>query len=221
LLSVLALRGHRRVSRETLLNQVWPDAEPDLSAQALNSLLHSLRKLLASALNGASPVLYQQGAYQLNHDAGVSVDFDRFDELADAGEGLEDQSDHRTIMAYERAISLYGGDLQAGDHQAAIVERERLRARYLTLLVRCASFYYAERNIDAALRLALRLIEHDPCREDAHRLVMRCHVQRGERAQALRQYRLCAQLLRTEFDVAPEPATEALYAQIRLQPGSI
>ena len=221
LLSALALRGHRRVSRETLLGEVWPDAQAELSSQALNSLLHSLRKLLASALDGAPPIVHEQGAYRLNFDAGVSVDFNRFDELADVGEGLADPSDPQPILAYERAISLYGGDLQAGDHQAAIVERERLRARYLTLLVRCASYYFAQHNIEAALRLALRLLEHDPCREDAHRLVMRCHVQRGERAQALRQYRLCAQLLRTEFDVAPELATEQLHAQIRLQPDSI
>jgi DNA-binding SARP family transcriptional activator len=226
LLATLALRGSRRLPREALLNEVWPDAEPGLAGQALNSLLHSLRKLLGSALGGAPPIVHQQGTYQLNLSAGVSVDFDYFDELADMGEALDNGadpglSDPRTIAAYEQAISLYGGDLQAGENQAAIVERERLRARYLTLLVRCAGHYYVEGNITAALRLARCLLEHDPCREDAHRLVMRSHMQRGERAQALRQYRLCVQFLRSEFDVEPEPATVALYTQIRLSPESI
>ena len=68
---------------------------------------------------------------------------------------------------------------------------------------------------------ARRLLANDPCREDAYRLMMRCYVRLGERAQALRQYRLCQTILRTEFDAVPEPATTALFDQIRLDPGSI
>jgi hypothetical protein len=37
----------------------------------------------------------------------------------------------------------------------------------------------------------------------------------------MRQYRLCEQILRAEFDVAPEPSTVALYEKIRLDPASI
>lgn len=50
---------------------------------------------------------------------------------------------------------------------------------------------------------------------------MRCYVRQGERAEALRQYRLCESVLRVEFDALPEPATTALFAQIRLDPGSV
>jgi DNA-binding SARP family transcriptional activator len=61
----------------------------------------------------------------------------------------------------------------------------------------------------------------DPCREDAHRVIMRTHLRRGERAQALRQYRLCEYVLRREFDTAPEPQTIALYERIRIDPTSV
>jgi hypothetical protein len=50
---------------------------------------------------------------------------------------------------------------------------------------------------------------------------MRCHVRLGERAQALRQYRVCRQILEREFGALPEPSTQALFAQIRLDPGSV
>jgi hypothetical protein len=50
---------------------------------------------------------------------------------------------------------------------------------------------------------------------------MRCHVRRGERAQALQQYRVCVDLLRTTFRAKPEPATVALFEQVRLDPGSV
>jgi DNA-binding SARP family transcriptional activator len=221
LLTLLALHCYRRIPRATLLGEVWPEAEPELSIQALNSLLHSLRRLLGDALGGEPPVTCLQGAYQLNLAAGVGVDYARFDELAGEGDLLARTDTALATVSYEKAIALYGGDLCAGEHHAAMVERERLRARYLTLLVRSAFHYYQSHDIGRAMALALRLLEHDPCREDAHRVVMRCHVIQGERVQALRQYRVCQQMLRDEFDAAPESATIALYDQIRLQPGSV
>jgi DNA-binding SARP family transcriptional activator len=73
----------------------------------------------------------------------------------------------------------------------------------------------------AALAYALRLIACDPCREDAHRVVMRARVRQGERAQALRQYRLCERVLREEFDARPEALTTELFERIRVDPGSV
>jgi DNA-binding SARP family transcriptional activator len=99
-----------------------------------------------------------------------------------------------------------------------VVERERLRVRYLTLLARLADVHFSQGEYDACLGLAWRLLGHDPCREDAHRLVMQCYTRLGERAHALHQYRLCADILRAEFDAAPEAATLALFDQIRLSP---
>ena len=43
-------------------------------------------------------------------------------------------------------------------------------------------------------------------------------VRLGERAQALRQYRLCRDVLDIEFAAVPEPATEELYETVRLRP---
>jgi DNA-binding SARP family transcriptional activator len=45
---------------------------------------------------------------------------------------------------------------------------------------------------------------------------MRIRVRRGERAQALRQYRVCEHVLRSEFNAAPEALTRDLFEQIRV-----
>src|SRR5512132_2429693 len=57
LLVMLALRCRRPTPRDALLAEVWPDAEPGLARQALNSLLHGLRRQLSPALQGESPVV--------------------------------------------------------------------------------------------------------------------------------------------------------------------
>ena len=80
---------------------------------------------------------------------------------------------------------------------------------------------YQEEDFSTALELALRLLACDPCREDAHRVVMRAHVRRGERAQALRQYRLCEHALLREFEIEPEALTTELFERIRRDPASV
>jgi DNA-binding SARP family transcriptional activator len=122
---------------------------------------------------------------------------------------------------YHRAVDLYQGDLCVAPDPHAVIERERLRARYLTLLMRLADDHYRACHYELCQQYVQQLLRYDPCREDAHRLAMRCYVQVGERAQAFRQYRLCQELLRAEFDAPPEPATMTLFAQIRLDPAAI
>jgi DNA-binding SARP family transcriptional activator len=222
LLATLALRHSQRIPREVVLSEVWPEADPTLAGQALNSLVHSLHKLLGDALGGGPVVICTQGAYRLNSEAGIGVDIACFESLANAGDHQSRDGLTSAIGFYESAIELYQGDLRiaAADHYA-VVERERLRAIYLTLLARAASHYYRQCDYETCQAFALRLLAQDPCREDACRLVMSCYVHRGERAQALRQYRLCSEILRAEFDVEPEPATTALFDRIRLDPSSI
>lgn len=222
LLLNLSVRRDYCASRDTLLEALWPRSMEPLSRQSLNTLVHTLRKLLGDAIGGAAPVLNADGYYRLNTEAGVGVDVAWFDSLVKVGE-CQARSGNIAVAAgaYSRALGLYHGDLCVATDTHAVVERERLRTIYLTLLAHLADYYYSEGNYDACLKATLELLVADPCREDGHRIAMRCHVRRGERAQALRQYQLCEAMLHAEFRAKPEPATVALFEQVRLDPGSI
>jgi DNA-binding SARP family transcriptional activator len=222
LLCHLALRYDEGSPRDTLLVTLWPDTDTALASEALYGRLYNLHKLMGAALGGAAPVVHTDGCYRLNCAAGVGVDVACFDALATRGD-QHTRAGHaaQAAAAYQQAIQLYRGDLCAGTDVHAVVERERLRGRYLGLLASLATFAYSIGDYAACLDYALRMLSHDPCREDAYRLVMRCHVRRGERAQALHQFRVCAAILRAECDAMPEPATVALFDQVRLDPSSI
>jgi DNA-binding SARP family transcriptional activator len=224
LLAHLGMAGLYGVPREVLLRAVWPRSDTALAAQALNSLVHSLRSLLGEALRGAAPIVQTGGNYRLNEAAGVAVDVVRFKTLVSAGERAERAGHAATaVELYEHAIQLYGGDLSvaAGGGARAALERERLRASCRRALMRLADYAFGQQDFGASLAHAVELLDHDPCREDAHRLVMRCHVRLGERSQALDHYRTVQAILRTECDAEPEPATTALFEQIRLKPHQV
>jgi DNA-binding SARP family transcriptional activator len=224
LLEQLALAGKRAMSREEIICALWPDAEPTLARQAFKSLLHTLRQLFGQALDGLSPVVHSAGHYRLNHEAGVRGDIAAFDSLAAAGDRAARAGDATAaVELYRRASALYRGDLNTMHNEGvhAILERERLRAVQLTLLVRLADYAFERADYDGCLAYATRLLLADAGREDAHRLVMRCYVRRGERAQALRHYQTARGILRAELGVVPEPATVALFRQVRLDPAGV
>jgi DNA-binding SARP family transcriptional activator len=218
----LSVSGQEGVSREVLLDSLWPETDIGLAGRCLNSLVYSVRQLFGEAIGGAPPAVQRDGWYQLNADAGVAVDVAQFEELIDQGQRSARRGELECAMQLRRrAINLYRGDLHGDSTIHAIVQRERLRATYLSALAQLAGHYYEAADYRACLDLALKLLDHDPCREDAHRLVMRCHVRRGERAQALRQFRVCSTVLRADFDGVPEMATRELYDRIRFDPAAV
>jgi DNA-binding SARP family transcriptional activator len=221
-LGALAVRAPRGVSRDEILGTLWPDSELDLARQSLNTLVYSLTKRLGAGRSGRLPLEVLGGEYRLDDTAGVSVDVAAFDLAVDSGDRLTRAGDGLSAVAsYRQALRLYGGDLAVGTDTRLVVERERLRSRYLSSIAHLADHYYLVGDFDWALQCALDLLAHDPCREDAHRMAMRCFVRMDQRAQALRQYRTCRQVLAAEFGVIPESATEELHELVRTDPARV
>ena|SRR5438045_3765893 len=101
------------------------------------------------------------------------------------------------------AVDLYRGDLHACTDDSAVVERERLRASYLVMLGRLADAARRDGDYVSAVDYASLVLTNDAGREEAHRTLMACYVNLGQRVQAMRQYLLCERLLRETFDAVP------------------
>jgi DNA-binding SARP family transcriptional activator len=222
LVGLLAFHGEAGVGRDELLGFVWPDSDNDLAGQSLNTLVHSLARSFSDALSGNPPILRRAGRYCLNTDQGVAIDVREFDAAVDAGNRQARSGDlEGARRAYQHAVDLYAGDLAIGSGIQHLIERERLRARFLSVYAHLADLAFAAADYERTLVSALQLLGYDPCREDAHRLAMRCYVRIGQRAQALRQYRICREVLALEFDARPEESTEELYLLVRTDPGRV
>ncbi|MBV9596638.1 MAG: hypothetical protein JOZ87_07215, partial [Chloroflexi bacterium] len=175
LLVQLGLASRHGVRREVLLNAIWPESEPSLAGHALNTLVHRLRDLVAAALRDAPPVIQSSGYYRLNDEAGVCVDVTRFKSLVALGDQLRATGDATAAARlYQRAVALCQGDLTVPYDAGAqsILERATLHATYLECLMRVFDSLFARGDVTTCAAHALQLLSNDPCREDAHRLVM-------------------------------------------------
>jgi DNA-binding SARP family transcriptional activator len=148
----------------------------------------------------------------------VWIDVDELLERYDAGQRLERRGKlTEAAMEYEVAESLYQGDFLEEDlyEEWTIPRRESLRDNYLIVLDRLSRNYLDERKYAICIQLCQKILAKDDCREDAHRRLMRCYSQQGQRHLALRQYHLCVEALSRVLDMPPMPETTALYQQIR------
>src|SRR5439155_13915966 len=81
------------------------------------------------------------------------------------------------------------------------------RDRYRDLRVRAAEIHstasLSEARYGHAVEAAAGAVELAPFRESAHRLLMRAHAASGNRAEGLRAYSRCRQLLLEELGISP------------------
>jgi DNA-binding SARP family transcriptional activator len=144
-----------------------------------------------------------------------SVQFDPYSSLWLDQAAFETLASRPNIADLQTAVKLYRGDFLDGLCDNWILsERYRLEAVYFEALARLMVLYETSGDYQAALAAALRLLERDALREDAHRLAMRAYCRLGQRKAALEQYERCIQTLSEELNIQPMDSTSALYQTI-------
>jgi DNA-binding SARP family transcriptional activator len=206
-------------AREVLMEVFWPEKSPKASRNSLNVAIHGLRSVLREARD-VPVIVYSGGTYRLHPDVHLWLDVEEFDKLVERGRLHEDvgETDQATA-AYEFATGLYRGEFLVDDPYddwAALI-RERLRLAYLDTLGRLGNLNFNSGRYAASANLCQRIIEQDPCREDAYRRLMRCYSRQGQPHLALMQYRSCVRLLASELGIGPDRATIELHDRIRLR----
>ncbi len=196
LLAYLLLHRTSPTSREALAGILWPDSDEETARANLRRHLHYIRKALPSGewlrVDGKTA--------QWNTDAPYRLDVAQF----------EQQS--KMPQMRQLAVKLYRGDLyRTCDEEWMYFERERLRNMQIGNLA--ALSQDAERALDhvAAAEYARALIEVEPWREDAVRVLMRARMQTGDRAGALAEYERFRSRLADEMGVEPMQETRELF----------
>lgn len=204
-------------ARELLMEVFWPQSTPEASRNSLNVAIHGLRRTLRT-ITEMQVIVHAGGAYRINRDLRLWLDVDEFDSRIQSGRRLEAAGHiEQAARDYEYVEGLYRGEFMADDpyEDWAALTRERLRLAYLEALGRLSHLYFDVGQYTACANLCQRMIEKDPCREDAHRRLMRCYSRQSQPHLALIQYRSCVRALSDELGVSVEPATARLHDQIR------
>jgi DNA-binding SARP family transcriptional activator len=216
---LLARRRHA-VTRDELLEEFWPDVDACAARNRLQVAVSGLRRAFGGVTD-LNVVEYARAGYRVNPELDVDVDVEAFERAVRAGTAAGHAGDREAARtAYRRAVALYRGDFAADApfEQWTLLPRESLRLRLVDALDRLSRVELADDRVDDCIATAHRMLDLDPCREDAHRLLMRLYAAQGRPYLALRQYELCRRVLRTTVDAVPAPETTALFDAIRSGP---
>ena len=217
LFKYLLTHRDRTCARDVLMDVFWPDVSPDQARNRFHVALSALRRSLR-AVSDIPVVEFREGTYGLNPELDLQVDVDHFERLVESAERAQRDGDtEATIACYAQAVTLYRGDLFAETpyDDWALLPRETLRVNYLDVLDRLAALHLARGNLGPCIAVAQLILQQDPCREDAYRLLMRCYARQGRVHEALRQFELCSRALSTTLGSGPSRATVELHHSIR------
>jgi len=211
-LRYLLARHDHAASRDEILEEFWPDVDVDVARNRLQVAISGVRRTLRD-ITPAPVVEYRDGGYRIAADVAVRTDVDRFEQSLVAGATAEADGRVRdALLAYRAAVGQWRGDYASDTpfEQWSMLPREHLRLRYVEALDRMSRLQLEIGQIAECIATAHRMLDVDPSREDAHRLLMRCYAGQGRVHLALRQFELCVRSLRATVDAAPSAATVRL-----------
>lgn len=217
LLKVLLFHHLRQLPREWLMEQFWPDADPEMARNRLNVAMSGLRQMLRLSTND-DVILFEDGKYGLSPAWQVWLDVDEFEQHLESARRLEAAGEaQQAIHDLEVAANLYRGDFLQDDpyEEWTVSVRERLRLAYLDALYQLSRHYFQVEQYAACAALCQTILGRDACREDVHCLLMRCYARQNQVPLALRQYQACVEALHQELDVEPAVSTTELYQKIK------
>jgi two-component SAPR family response regulator len=212
---LFASRG-QRYPKDVLLEELWPEADPDVASNRLRVAVHELRKTLGEGSRKKSVrthIAQQEGSYYFDTAVAYWSDVREFEEQIEQGRALAEAGKiDQALQAYRRAEVLYGGDFLRDDpfFEWTVSTRERLREAHLRGLSDAARIHAQIGEPDEAAGFCRKILRVEPWREEVYRRLMTYLAASGRPHEALRAFEECRRALYAEIEAEPAPDTVRL-----------
>ena len=221
LLALLLSKPGAVFSYDRIIDALLEGSDPRRGRQNVYSLVSRLRRTLQPDLDrpARSAFIVRRGeGYAFNTDAPFAVDTQRFEDLIEEANSLEqDDRFGEARGRYRQAVDLYTDDyLSENRYQDWTLElRQSLREQYLRALEGLATCQAKTGELAAAISTSERIIRIAPHQEQGYRLAMYYQYCAGARERAEIAYQDCVRSLKESLDVEPSQELIDLRQKIR------
>lgn len=208
--AVIALGGVD-VPETALIDALWPDSDGDAGRSAFSTTLGRLRHLV-----GEEVLTLCDGRVSLDRRR-CWTDVWAFEDFIVRAKAAERTGDAEASLRFAKdALALYQSHFLATDTDAAwaLSKRGRLRTRLIFFLTSIGNRLRSTGQWHDALKWYRRALEFDPLAEAFYQGLMQSYQQLGCRAEAVRTYRHCREMLELHLGIEPSDVTERLYRQL-------
>ncbi len=207
LLAYLAIE-RRPVSRDELLEALWPGDDPRRSSARFYQAASEARKLLGDAF------VRERDTYNLDREQ-LQIDLDELDRLREQAHGADEE--HEPVLL-ERALVLFRGEPLTGiDALWADSEQRRLTSLRLSLLERVGRLRLESGDAASALEAADEAAALDGSNEHVVQLAIEAEAALGRRDAVTERYEHLCRDLDERFGLEPSRETKLLYRRLLSQ----
>ena len=217
---LLFLVLHDHVSKEAVGLALWPDASAAQVRNAFHVTLHHLRRLLGSE----AWIVFDRQGYRLDRSPAGSVVLDiDVDAVLTWSTRLRQATRRQQALELDDLTSARGAlDRGRGDlaqnvvaEDWLVVHQDRVRTAWADGMDALAQQYQTHGRHADVVAVCEQLVEREPLREGAHRLLMKALASLGEPARALAHFENMSAVFQREVGAKPAAETRALAEQIR------
>jgi PAS domain S-box-containing protein len=208
------------VSRDILMEALWPEYSSRAAANNLKTAIHDLRQNLSPLFNKTEypGILFSHDGYLINPEIDLLIDAEEFELFWNQGKHLEKEGKQaEAVRKFEKAEALYQGDYLEDSlyEEWTISRRETLKDIYLLIINKLADFSMNTADYENCITYCHKILEKDNCREDTYRILMSSYSRLHQKNNALRWYENCRQTLNSELGSPPSQVTIDLFNRVK------
>lgn len=210
LFAYLISNSNKIISKERILEDIWPDMDPEQTSKWLYTYIYQIRN--AMKLYGIeNGLIYKNKGYCLETN-NISSDVNEFENLIDNSMTEEMEI---SIECLKKAILLYRGEYLDGFYNDWIVdEKNRLENLYQSALESLSKIYVKVKEYGLAVKYLIMILKKDPLSENAHEMLMIAYEKMGDRRALINQYEVYCKTLKDELGVGPKKEMKNLFYKL-------
>ncbi len=213
------------ISKDVLVEMLWPDQDPDKTGKRFNTAMSQLRKLLEPDLAPRSPSAYIQRkndlyALSLGHKGGL--DLAEFKRMTEKFLGMAGTNPKAVFAFGKKAESLYKGpllgDLSYQDWCTRL--RDEINHLYLRGCRKLIKLCRELKDPDSGIRFAQKFLWADPFDESMYRHLIFLFLETGRHGKARETFLACREKMK-EMDCPLSPETLDLMKKAGRRPNNL
>lgn len=209
---MLVLETGTAVSKDMLIQQLWPGRVPAAARPTLESYISVLRRTLQPGQGRHGPLRTVHGGYVMDETM-VDLDLHRFHHLARRTEG---RSAEQAYPVLARALKLAGAPLLPGEAVSDWLRAQQARhaAEVIRVQLAAAQAALTLGRADEAAGHARVVLEQEPLHEQAWTVLVQGLERAGRPVEGLHAYEHYRQALHHDLGRTPAPALQQVHERL-------
>lgn len=203
----LFLLHSRPLTKEQIALEFWPDISPARLKMRFKINMYRIRRAL-----GQDVIRFENDRYEFNRKIDHSWDRAKVDELLPL---LKDPSSAQRMDLLVQLTELLKNPYLEDVHaEWAVSDQLRYQDLYRDLMVELAGIHLNQGRNQECLEIAGMVLNSDPLREAAHRMIIQAHASLHNPTGMILQYRKYQETLMSELGIQPSREMNTFFEQL-------